>query len=37
MSENMDEIKTNGEKSRKAIHTAFQTILPTHWGPFTLK
>lgn len=30
ISANMDEIKTNGEKCRKAIHTAFQTILPTH-------
>lgn len=30
MSANMDEIKTNGEKCRRAIHTAFQTILPTH-------
>jgi len=30
VSQNMDEIKTNGEKCRRAIHTAFQTVLPTH-------
>ena len=32
--ERMEDIKSNGEALRRKIHTAFQTVLPSHWSPW---